>query len=384
MLRNRYLGLVCGSMLALAACGGPTNNTDGGTGSETSNPTDGGTGNETGMGGMPVDRYFVVNNLIVQDSPDTAFAMGSQGFNLDNLYTQGGGSSSGPGCGKEDYYSTLDLDQNCSMVNAMDMCTGMTGATIRYDATNMAQTGGHGGVDNQLPNLGQTLSAIASGMNLSTLLQNYVSTNQIALVVRVTAPTGLTDSQNVTVRIYQAYPTFTSGCSTVEANRTYAISSSSVMGGNLDMANLTFQGTIVGGRLRVASMNSLNIPLPPIMGVTIPLSLSNPQLRVSFNADGTMGMNGNLGGAVPAQGILDAVRNNPMLAQYRTIVESAIGGIVDVQTNGICVQRMNNMVTQIGSIGMGIGVTMLPAMVQPMPAASQTAGTCGASGGGGG
>lgn len=332
--------------------------------------------------GPGMDLWYVVNQLTVPGSSDVATAMGVPGFDLDERFSQGGTSTMGPGCGKEDYFSTLDLDQNCSAPDLHDQCTApaTTGARVTFDAVNQMQTGGHGGVDNQLPDLAATLSAVSSGANLPGLVTTYVNQSRLVLLVRVSDLHSLTEDPYVRVRVYTGYPTFSAGCSMVQAGRRYQVAASSVVGGDLERAQTDFTGSISAGRLRVRSVGSLTLPLPPFAGLVLSLRLLQPQLRFDLaGTDATRSLGrGNLGGGMPGQDILDAVAANPMLMPYRTLVEGAIGGLVDLM-NPVCVQRTGATLTRLGQIGLGVGVTAVAADVDTSGvAAAQAPGTCGA------
>jgi hypothetical protein len=156
-------------------------------------------------------------------------------------------------------------------------------------------------------------------------------------------------------------------------NQPYALdsSSSTYNGGQ----GTSFMGSIVNGRLRVTpgGGGTFNLPLPPIMGRSISVPLSNAQIRVSLTENN--GTNGNLGGAVNRTDILNALVAIPQAMMFRSVIESLINGLVDTATpvggmGGSCEGMA-------GAIGMGLGLTMVKANVQATPVMGAQAGMCG-------
>ena len=369
MRGTRFLSLAAGALLALTACGpgGGTMNADGG--------GEGGT-----VTAPPREFTYVLNALSVDMSEDPA--MPHTGFNLDNLFSNGMGAMD---CQHEDYFSTIDTDQNCMMPAATGACPAGAMNTGCMASNNMGAC--RGGVDNQLPVLASTIEAVAS-MDVRALITNQINSSGIVLLVRLSDVNGdlgpTLNDDSVVVRLYVGYPTFTSGCTSVMADREYQVARSSLRTGGttLDDAKFEFRGSIVNGRLRVQSMAPFPLPLPEVMGVSLQLDLQNALLRADLAADNTAAR-GNLGGGVLGQQVVDTVAR--AFPQFLSTVQAAISGLIDIQQAGVCADRMSNP-ARYGAIGLGLGFTTVKARISTATPIADRAmpGACGASASGGG
>lgn len=363
-----FLGLASGALLALAACGpGGGGNADGG----------GGGGDGGGMMTAPPRTYtYVLNSLSVDMGDDPMVA--HTGFNLDNLYSDGTQEAD---CAHEDFFSTLDRDQNC-----MGAMNGMCAA----GAMNMGCMGGtagcQGGVDNQLPTLANTIETVAS-TDVRAEVASALNNHQFSLLVRITDVNGdispTLNDDSVTLKLYIAYPTYSNNCTSVTGGREFVIDQGSVMGSDIEAAVYSFPGSIVNGRIRVragAGGQPFNLQLPEVMGTRISLPLRNIELRASLNADGTAA-GGNLGAFVAGSDVVNIVAMAAPM--FRDQVETAISGLIDVQVMGVCYDRMS-MPRRYGGIGVGLGFTTVPATVRAMNPVvmARPAGVCGSSSGG--
>jgi hypothetical protein len=329
--------LSAGMVGALAGCG---DSTTGG--------TDGGT--------PAMDRTYdyVVNSLSIDDS--TSAMMPHTGFNLDGRFSPTAMRDRMPlDCDHGDFFSAIDSDQN-------------------GDAQGMPCMGGaagcRGGVDNQLPELAGAAMML---INIRESIRTQVSSGALSLIVRVSGVSSLMNDSSVRVQIFQGRPMFPACTSIGMVNQPYALdsSSSTYNGGQ----GTSFMGSIVNGRLRVTpgGGGTFNLPLPPIMGRSISVPLSNAQIRVSLTENN--GTNGNLGGAVNRTDILNALVAIPQAMMFRSVIESLINGLVDTATpvggmGGSCEGMA-------GAIGMGLGLTMVKANVQATPVMGAQAGMCG-------
>jgi len=379
--RTNYLGLLLTSAftLGVVACGPGTVTPDGST------PRDGGTGNDTGTTGNdtgttndtgnpgdtavgPSMSYaFVLDTVTIDANDDTTRP--HTGFNLDNLFSDG---LSPNDCNTEDMYSTIDQDQNCNMP-ANSVCPAASGTTgCMWTATNTCE----GGVDNQLPKLANTLQF--TGMNIRTLLSDQIRTNRTALLMRVTDVESLVNDPSVTVKLYLAYPDFTTDCTMVATDREYTIAQASLTSTtttNIEDATYVFQGSISGGRLRVQRTGTFELNIPT-GGRNLPFPLVNPQIRVSLAANGMTGTNGNLGGAVRGEAVRAAVQS--LAPQFASQVDQALPSVADMQDMGMCI-NVQATPPRYGAIGIGAGFTITKARIstaRPVSSA-QRAGTCG-------
>ncbi|MBL8678432.1 MAG: hypothetical protein JNK05_04670 [Myxococcales bacterium] len=362
-----------GALIGLVGCSTPppppdgSTPTDSGIPTDGSNPPDGSTGTERTL-------TYVINSLTVDETPADEAAPVA-GFNLDGLHSSEERTvpMSHP-CLKFDSPSRTDQDQNCpvAMVNAM---TGRCGSMTASCAPG---AGCAGGVDNQLPAILDAIGAAASmqfPMGLRPELSNQVRQNRISLIVRVTGVNDLTNDDSVTVKVYTAFPTFTTGCDMVAADREYSIAADALnTPTDIESAKISFPGRITAGRLTVTAPGMFPLPLPEIMGARISLTLTGAQLRASITETG--GTAGNLGGSFNGSQLLTAIQ---MIApDFAMQAESIIGGFVDIEVGGICSRRMPPP-AMFGNIGVGLAFTLATARVTPMSAASRPAGACGGS-----
>lgn len=330
-------------------------------------PTDGGGGTERTL-------TYVINSLTVDESPaDEATPVA--GFNLDGLHSSDDRMTPAMHpCPKFDSPSRTDQDQNCpvAMVNAM---TGRCGSMT---ATCAPGAGCAGGVDNQLPFILDAIGAAASmqfPMGLRPELSNQIRQNRISLVVRVTGVNDLTNDDSVTVKVYTAFPTFTTGCDMVAADREYSIAADALnTPTDIESAKISFPGRITAGRLTVTAPGMFPLPLPEIMGARISLTLTGAQLRATITETG--GTAGNLGGSFNGSQLLTAIQ---MIApDFAMQGVSIIAGFVDIERDGRC-RPPPMQTTGFGDIGVGLAFTLTSARVTPMSAASRPAGACGGS-----
>jgi hypothetical protein len=371
-MTKRLLTLAtAGALIGLVGCGGPVNNPDGGNNPDSSSPTDGG-------GGPGMTYTYVISELSVSETPVDSNSPVT-GFNLDNIFSvnsEGSLPDTPRSCDRPDWPSMLDPDQNCPM-GSWNMATGAC-------STNMGCAPGagcRGGVDNQLPGIVDSLDNVVHDqlpMGIRNELRSQINQHKLSLLVRVTGVNSLTDDNEVTLKIYNAFPTFTTGCDSVAPNREYAIDANSLnTASDIESAKIQFPGRIVGGRLQVTAPGMFPLPLPEIMGRSVMLTLTNAQLRVNLTATG--GTGGNLGGSFNGSQLLTAVRN--ISPQLEMTAATLIGGFVDIEENGICKQGLGTMNPMFGGIGVGLGFSLVPATAAPMSATSRGAGTCGASSG---
>lgn len=351
-----------------AGCGGDTNTQtppgDAGT------PTDRGT-TQTDVPSGPGQTYdYVINRLLLNMGAEPPASQGFYGFNLDNRFSPSTTAmQQAVDCSHGDYFSVVDPDQN------MGTCANGSpggGASCR------------GGVDNQLPNVAQTIQQFQPSLDVQGTINEQIEEGSFLIVVRVTdvngtlGPTLNDPSVNVLVYPY-AFANFTNCANIQMPGQSYTIDNRSLTTpGDLSTARLRFSGSIVNGRLVVAppaasGANTPNFSIPlTVQDMTLNLDLFQTQLRFTLGA--TEGTNGNLGGYLKQTTLINALTTIPALMQFRDAAAPLIQGFVDIAT-GTPVSCDNPE----GGIGVGLGFTTRSAMITPMGASAGTAGNCGVS-----
>ncbi len=363
-----------GLLATAAGCGSstPATGTDAGT-----TPTDTGTpATDTpvvqGDAGPGQTYDYVINTLILDNGDDPPSNRGFYGFNLDGRFSPSRTASQAPAdCSHGDYFSVVDPDQN------MGTCTaGMTGGG----------TGCTGGVDNQLPNVAQTIQQFMASLNVSQLINDQITSGKLLIGVRVTGVNGALgatlNDPSVTVYVYPFTWAGFANCANIQMpGQMYSVDNRSLnTPGDLNSAKLSFQGSIVNGRLRVnppangATTPNFSLPLP-VQGMTIPLNLFQTQLRVTMGAtDGTLG---NLGGFLMQGDLVTALTTIPALASFREAAAPLIQGFVDVATpvGGATASCDSPQ----GGIGVGLGFTTKSAVFATTTVSAAPTGVCGAT-----
>nr|MBK7065462.1 hypothetical protein [Deltaproteobacteria bacterium] len=212
--------------------------------------TDAGTTPATDVPTTPADAGeartydYVINHLLLDEGAEPGVTTRAfYGFNLDGRISPTRPANQQPAdCSRGDYFSTIDPDQN--------MGTCMAGTAGGGAAC-------QGGVDNQLPNVGQTIMQFQASLNVQNTLNEQVDTGKFLILVRVTGVNGTLgpslNDPSVHVLVYPfAYATFPNCANIQMANQMYQIDNRSLSTpGDLSSARLKFQGSIVNGRLRV-------------------------------------------------------------------------------------------------------------------------------------
>lgn len=340
-------------------------------------------GDDTGGGGTtppaPQTFDYVISNITVDQGVNAAgmpngmapapatHSRGVAGFDLDGLKsTPADAMMRGTAaCGHADFFSTMDPDQNTGTC-AAGMARGGTGC--------------QGGIDNQLPEIAATVQGF--GTDIRMTLADQVQQGKVAIVVRVSDVNGtpgptLNDS-SVTIRVYPISRPMFASCSNIGMpGQTFAVDNASLnTAGDLNSAKITFSGSIVNGRLRVAppaAGSGANFTFNlPIMDMNIPLSLFRTQLRVDMTPD--RGSNGNLGGyaqLAPLAAMLGTLLPAGIPA---STVQTVLQSLVDVQDpsgNAMGCTAPN------GGISLGLGFSTVRAVIQPMSVTGAQAGMCG-------
>lgn len=309
---------------------------------------------------------FVLNRLTIEASGGTTLA----GYNFDGIFS---GPTTPRSCSHADVGSSLDLDQN----QPVAMIDPATGRASGPSSPCMLSATCKGGVDNVLPEIADFVMSSAS-QDVRANAQRMIDTGEIAFVVRVSGVDDLMTDPSVTMRVYEAFPTFSTGCTSVMPDREYAIAQSSLVAGatSIDQARFSVRASIVGGRLIPRAGASLRLPVGP--GVEV--DVNSAILRANLSE--TALSSGNLGGYARGGQFYDAVvMMNPSLAPLAAI---AIGQFVDLEepipapgsTSGLC-SRTSARPPQFGNIGIGALFSAVRATVAATPAAARGVGTCG-------
>ncbi len=309
----------------------------------------------------PRTLTFVIDQLTIDlsDSPDDPHT----GLNLDDLYS----TDIDPlGCTHRDYYSLYDNDQHCAAASG-EHCTVPPGCS-------QTDPGCIGGVDNQLPTLANTIRTAAS-FDIRPALSDSVAQSRLVLLVRVGDVNDLINDPSVGVSIYRGNPTFGSDCASVLPGREYAVDSASLIGGtDVDVnARVRLSGSIVDGRLRIRAVDSASsVELPiAVGGSSLQFQMRALQLRANIADDGLS--NGSFGGWVKGDDFF-----TPCCFQCcdLNVMRAVIGGLVDVQLDGLCDGSANTPPTW-GGISLGFGIHAVRATIAPMIANGPMPGTCG-------
>jgi hypothetical protein len=283
------------------------------------------------------------------------YNQGVAGFNLDNRFSGPAGAMPAD-CAHGDFFSTLDPDQN------MGTCAA---GTARGGAAC------NGGVDNQLPEIGNIVSGF--GTDIRMTIEEQISMGKIAILVRVSdvngtpSPTLNDGSVNVTV-FTTGRPMFASCAMRTMPGAAYAIDTTT--------QEATFTGRIVNGRLVVnppaaAGMANFTLNLP-IMNMNIPLRLFQTQLRVNMTPD--TGTGGNLGGYVPLADLSMMLATLLPAGIPPATVQTVLASLVDIQ---LPMGDAMGCTAPNGGISLGLGFNTTRATIQSARVTGAQTGMCG-------
>lgn len=367
------VGLLTAGLGAMG-CGSSSSGTDAGTSDVPQTGSD-----VPQTGGMTYDYVISALSLDMDQMPNGT--RGMAGFNLDGRYSPVRMRDLvDQDCNHGDFFSTLDPDQN--------MAGGACAA-----GTASGGTACHGGVDNQLPSIVTTINGLLMNrFDVPALLGEQISGGSLNIILRIEGVNGTLgpnlNDPSVTLRVYPfAHPTFTNCANIGMPGQMYAIDNRSLNTPNdLSSAKLTYQGSIVNGRLQVTppmgmnAMPNFSIPLPPIMGANLQLDLYNTQMRFSLESADT-GSGGNLGGFILLRDLSRAISMFQGLPIDPTTIQNILTGFVDVATPvGGATASCGGPGSDQGGIGVGLGFVSKRVVLAPMSVAAAADGTCGASG----
>ncbi len=308
---------------------------------------------------MPPDTgrslTFVLDELVVEASD--GLDLPHTGFNLDGLFS---GPTDADGCNHDDFFSLYDRDQHRPA-----RCTRGTAGCVA-------------GVDNQLPTVFNTIESV-SGMSPRAVIAGEVANNRLVVLVHVTSVEDLVDDPDIRVRVFIGFPTFSTGCTSVQPDREYVVDRRSLIAGGTTLGDaiVDVRGRIVSGRLQFAAGAGDVFRLPIPLGAGLSTAVGLRALHMRFDVTDIRGTHGNLGGWATGQDLVDAI---VMLApMYRAAVEGILGSLVDIQDGGICVARSGSR-ARYGGVSMGMEFTALPVRIREMDPIvdAPPPGTCGA------
>ncbi len=322
-------------------------------------------------GGIVGPTYDFVLTRFVIDGDKAAMAphpathtQGLAGFNLDGRFT-GSAARDPEECLHGDFFSELDPDQN--------MGTCAPGAARGGSACT-------GGVDNQLPEIADTVSGF--GINVRESIAELLATGQTVILVRVSGVDGtpgptLNDEQ-VTVRVYPVGRPMFSDCARIGTpGLEYAVDDASLAApGDFARARFRFNGRIVAGRLVTSPTGATAAPdfgiELPLGTVVAPLSLYRTQLRFDLTMD--RASRGNLGGSAPLREVVDAIVPSLPAGISPSIVNTVVQSFVDIQDPS---GDPSGCRAPNGSIGMGMGFTGVRATIATTTVRGPQPGRCG-------
>lgn len=307
---------------------------------------------------------YVLSSMTIDDTAASTYA----GFNHDGLFST---DTTPRSCDHADQASSLDRDQNCptAMLGADGRCSSSAGCA--------AGAGCQGGVDNQLPTIADAVVTVV-GMDLRSEIQRRISASELVFVLRVTNVDDLVEDPSVELKVYQAWPTFTTGCTGVLPDRQYVVQQGSLLPGatSLSMARFAVPGSIRGGRLYPSTGGVLTLPVA--VGVNIDVRGSLLRANVTDTALSA----GNLGGYSSGSAFYDAVVGmNPSLAAVAGVF---VGGSVDLEdplptpgsAMGLC-SNTGARPPRFGNVGIGARFTAVRATLLDTPASAAPVGACG-------
>jgi hypothetical protein len=298
----------------------------------------------------PSHEYVYVMSGLTVD-PDDNPANPHTGFDVDGLASL---STDANGCNHGDFGSALDPDQNAP--------SGCLFGTL----------GCFGAVDNQFPTMATTIDN-TTDMNTRELLTDAVNSGRIVILVRISDLDSFADDDNVRVRVYTGFPTFTTGCTSVMPGREYQVDEASLSDPtNIDSALFDVSARIVAGRIQFAAPDSYVFTLRG--SGLIPISIHAMRMRGDITPDALA--NGNLGGWDTGDDLVMQMQAVAP-AMYHDVIPLLISGFVDVQQMGVC--HTSGSMPRLGGVSLGAGFAAVPAVISTtMPhAAAPTAGVCG-------
>jgi hypothetical protein len=305
----------------------------------------------------PHGYWYVIDSIAIDptDSPDVAHT----GFNVDGLFS---GPTDADGCNTQDFVSPLDPDQNCPSVATNGTCASASGCPSGIAPCT-------GGVDNRLPSLINTIMT-ASGRDGRRSWPTAIASWEYVLLIHVSGITNDCSGSSVVVSILRGVPDFSDACLRHAPGRSFAVLRSDLVPGatSVDQPRVPLDASIASYRFIVnvaASIDaSATLSFAPLFGRPSDLVVRGVQLRAALSPQQLTA--GNFGGVLGGDDVIQATI--PLMPSYAMLVESAIGGLVDVQLplypdpTGICVSTMGTTRTY-GGLSIGFGFTAVAATI---------------------
>lgn len=320
----------------------------------------------------PQTYDYVINHILFDEGAEPGVTTRAfYGFNIDGRYSPSTtAQQQAVDASHGDYFSTVDPDQNTGTCMA-----GFPGGGQRC----------RGGVDNQLPNVVQTIQQFRASLNVQELTNNAINSGHGIIAIRLTDVDGrlgptLNDPE-INAYVYHVYPAFVNCENIQQGNQIYTVDNDSLeIPNDITSARFHFNGRIDHGRVIINSVRNQERPNFPLsifdfslMGMPINLPLYNAQFR--FNPGETEATGGNLGGYIRQTDFITALTTIPALVKFRDAAVPLIQGFVDIPTG----YPSASADAPNGGIGIGMGFSMKIAQLTQVTTDVAPYGVCGAS-----
>ncbi len=302
---------------------------------------------------------FALTSAVIDenDNPDVPHT----GFDVDGFAS----SDVEPlGCTHLDYVSYLDPEQNCSVV-AHERCVD---STVACTCAPFALTAGRclGTVDNQLPT-GALVLLSGLGIDLRRASNTAMAAGRFVVLVQLLGVDDLANDPAIRARLFRGFAAPATACTTPFAGGIYQIDRASLLAGGSAPSDAAVEltGSIVNGRLRVSTGDAGFFPLrwPVERDAVPPMLFDTHHATLAMDLTADLGTRGNFGGWVDASRVIEwFARSAP---DYVSVVRGVLGGLVDIQVNGVC---DGTAITPpaFGGISIGFGFDAVRVQLDPV------------------
>lgn len=316
----------------------------------------------------PGETYdYVVRRMTPDEGAEPPANRGYHGFDLDARRSPSPTSlQRDPDCSHGDFYSTLDPDQNEGTCVA-----GMPGGGSAC----------RGGVDNQLPNVLQTLQQFEQTLELPGFYNRQIDAGRYTVLLRVAGVHGTLgpslNDPSVVIRVYPvAWPAFQDCGGAERPGQDYAVDDASLRErGNLRAPVLEYPGCILRGRLRQRASRATDAVTPMVLPLMDGVGVRLRDLHLRVDLAGDEGTRGNLGGSMLVSDVVDALVATASFRHFRDAATPLTQGFVDLP--GPLGSDLSSCESGVGRIGVGVGFTLLRANIAATTVSGPVAGACG-------